>query len=145
LWFTAAWELGQDGNAVYSEWSIVLPALVHQHAVMNGFTTAKKPKKYYGVPELQLIVNFLFRRTRCLDWWKQHMVACGMALLTGVRAGSLAVSQPYKHDPRKQYIQWRCIQFFPNLDGQGGFLQPSIFFSNSKLTSCFRVRLAYHH
>lgn len=92
LWFVAQWELSYDAATVYPVWSRTIDALTHKLAVDNGLPTEKRPKAYFGIPELRLLFPRLSKLTSSVDWWKQHYIFCATMAITGARPGSLAVS-----------------------------------------------------
>ena len=119
LWFFAQWELGYETLAVFQEWHLFIPSLIHKLAVDEDLGSSIRSKEYFGVPELRLFFLRLVKEPFGMNWWKQMYVCWTVLCIIGARPSSLCAIAYGKENTANALVQtlrWKDIEFINDFD-----------------------------
>ncbi|KAK6539723.1 hypothetical protein TWF694_009924 [Orbilia ellipsospora] len=100
--------------SIYMEWHHTLKTHIHYLAVKYTLGTGKREKNYYGLEELTILIETAMSDIDSVKMMKQSIVLWQMALLTGVRPGSIGPA-----DSEDDYcLRWKDIRMMIGNDGE---------------------------
>ncbi|KAK6540072.1 hypothetical protein TWF694_008902 [Orbilia ellipsospora] len=100
-------------STLHIQWDYAVKGHIHHLALEHQLETRKRDKDYYGLEEFTLLFETAMAETDGIDMLKQSIVLWQLALMTGVRSGSIGWTEAYPD----QYMCWRDISFVVGEDG----------------------------
>ncbi|KAK6496917.1 hypothetical protein TWF481_001899 [Arthrobotrys musiformis] len=102
--------------SIYLHWEALVRAHIHHLAIECQLGRTKMEKSFYGLEEFSVLFETALSQRHDIAMTKQSIVLWQIALLAGIRPGSVG---PVDGDPDgSRYIKWGDIQFPIGEDGE---------------------------